>query len=155
MEANAALRGIVRRDNGETSRTMLERMAKESGIATPNAEDLARFDRKRKGKKLSNDDWTSATDAEAKIARRGASSLTCMKGARGRQSVTADEKRPSSATQAARSSGISMTVRPSATSPGTIAALPIRARAISFCTRLPRRQMGASHTGRRCPFRQP
>ncbi|WP_244635422.1 transposase [Methylosinus sp. C49] len=44
-------------------------MAKESGIATPNAEDLARFDRKRKGKKLSNDDWTSATDAEAKIAR--------------------------------------------------------------------------------------
>jgi len=48
---------------------MLERMAKESGIATPSAEDLARFDRKRKGKKLSNDDWMSATDAEAKIAR--------------------------------------------------------------------------------------
>lgn len=69
MEANAALRSIVRRDNGETYRAMLERMAKESGIATPNAEDLARFDRKRKGKKLSNDDWTSATDAEAKIAR--------------------------------------------------------------------------------------
>jgi transposase len=44
-------------------------MAKESGIATPNAEDLVRFDRKRKGKKLSNDDWTSKTDAEAKIAR--------------------------------------------------------------------------------------
>jgi transposase len=69
MEANAALRSIVRRDNGETYRAMLERMAKESGIATPSAEDLARFDRKRKGKKLSNDDWTSATDAEAKIAR--------------------------------------------------------------------------------------
>jgi transposase len=69
MEANAALRSIVRRDNGETYRVMLERMAKESGIATPNAEDLARFDRKRKGKKLSNDDWTSATDGEAKIAR--------------------------------------------------------------------------------------
>ena len=69
IEANAALRSIVRRDNGETYRAMLERMAKESGIATPNAEDLARFDRKRKGKKLSNDDWTSATDAEAKIAR--------------------------------------------------------------------------------------
>ena len=44
-------------------------MAKESGIATPNAEIWSRFDRKRKGKKLSNDDWTSATDAEAKIAR--------------------------------------------------------------------------------------
>ncbi|MEK4031651.1 transposase [Methylocystis sp. IM3] len=36
MEANAALRSIVRRDNGETYRAMLERMAKESGIATPN-----------------------------------------------------------------------------------------------------------------------
>ncbi|MGD9659620.1 MAG: transposase [Methylocystis sp.] len=69
METNAALRSIVRRDTGETYRAMLERMAKESGIATPTAEDLARFDRKRKGKKLSNEDWTSATDAEAKIAR--------------------------------------------------------------------------------------
>jgi transposase len=69
MEANAALRSIVRRDNGETYRAMLERMARESGIATPSAEDLARFDRKRKGKKLSNEHWTSATDAEAKIAR--------------------------------------------------------------------------------------
>ena len=69
MEANAALRSIVRRDNGESYRAMLERMATESGIATPNAEDLARFDRKRKGKKLSNEDWTSATDSDAKIAR--------------------------------------------------------------------------------------
>lgn len=69
MEANAALRSIVRRDSGETYREMLARMATESGIATPNAEDLARFDRKRKGKKLSNDDWMSKTDAEAKIAR--------------------------------------------------------------------------------------
>ncbi len=60
---------VVRRDNGETYRAILEHMAKESGIATPNAEDAARFARKRKGKKLSNDDWTSATDAEAKIAR--------------------------------------------------------------------------------------
>jgi transposase len=69
METNAALRSIVRHDTGETYRAMLERMAKESGIVTPTAEDLARFDRKRKGKKLSNEDWTSATDAEAKIAR--------------------------------------------------------------------------------------
>jgi transposase len=69
MEANAALRSIVRRDNGETYREMLACMAKESGIATPSAEDLARFDKKRKGKTLSNEDWTSKTDAEAKIAR--------------------------------------------------------------------------------------
>ena len=42
MEANAALRTIVRRDNGETYREMLTRMAQESGVATPSAEELAR-----------------------------------------------------------------------------------------------------------------
>jgi transposase len=69
MEANAALRTIVRRDNGETYRQMLTRMAKESGVETPSAEDLARLDRKRKGKKLSNEDWASPIDPDAKIAR--------------------------------------------------------------------------------------
>jgi transposase len=69
MEANAALRTIVRRDTGESYREMLTRMAKESGIETPGAEDLALFDRKRKGKTLSNADWKSATDPEAKITR--------------------------------------------------------------------------------------
>jgi transposase len=69
MEANAALRTIIRRDNGETYRKMLTRMAKESGIETPSAEDLARLDRKRKGKKLSNEDWASPIDPDAKIAR--------------------------------------------------------------------------------------
>ena len=69
MEANAALRTIVRRDSGESYRAMLTRMAQESGIETPSAEDLARFDRKRKGKALSNADWKSPTDPEAKIAR--------------------------------------------------------------------------------------
>ena len=53
MEANAALRNIVRRDTGEGYREMLEHLARESGIETPTAEDLARLDRKRKGKKLS------------------------------------------------------------------------------------------------------
>jgi transposase len=69
MEANAALRTIVRRDNGETYREMLTRMAKESGVATPTIDDLVRLDRKRKGKTLSNADWTSPTDPDAKIAR--------------------------------------------------------------------------------------
>ena len=69
MEANAALRTIVRRDNGETYREMLTRMAKESGVETPTIDDLVRLDRKRKGKKLSNEDWTSKTDPEAKIAK--------------------------------------------------------------------------------------
>ena len=69
MEANAALRNIVRRDNGEGYREMLERLARESGVETPTAEDLARLDRKRKGKKLSNTDWVSKSDPEAKIAK--------------------------------------------------------------------------------------
>jgi hypothetical protein len=48
---------------------MLTRMTTESGIKTPSAEDLARFDKNRKGKKLANDNWTNETDAEAKIPR--------------------------------------------------------------------------------------
>ena len=44
-------------------------MAEESGVATPTIDDLVRLDRKRKGKKLSNEDWTSPTDPDAKIAR--------------------------------------------------------------------------------------
>ncbi len=69
MEANAALRNIVRRDTGEGYREMLEHLARESGIETPTAEDLARLDRKRKGKKLSNQDRVSRSDPEARVAR--------------------------------------------------------------------------------------
>jgi transposase len=69
MEANGALRAIVRGADGETYRAMLKRLAEESGIATPTAEDLVRLDRKRKGKRLSNTDWASPTDPEARIAK--------------------------------------------------------------------------------------
>src|SRR5204862_1281294 len=69
MEANAALRTIVRRDDGRTYREMLKQMAKESGIDTPSADDLVRIDRSRKGKKLSNQEWISRTDPEAKITK--------------------------------------------------------------------------------------
>jgi transposase len=69
MEANAALRTIVRRDDGRTYHEMLTQMAKESGIETPSADDLVRIDRTRKGKKLSNQEWISRTDPEAKIAK--------------------------------------------------------------------------------------
>ena len=66
MEANAALRTIVRRDNGETCE-MLTRIAQESDVETPSAEELARFDRKRKGKTLSNADWASPINPDARI----------------------------------------------------------------------------------------
>src|SRR4051794_12029228 len=69
MEANAALRTIVRRDDGRTYREMLTQIARESGIETPSADDLVRIDRTRKGKKLSNEEWISRTDPEAKIAK--------------------------------------------------------------------------------------
>ena len=69
MEANAAPRTIVRRDTGEGYRAMLERLAAESGIATPTADDLVRLDRKRKGKRLANAEWASPSDPEAKIAK--------------------------------------------------------------------------------------
>lgn len=69
MEAHAALRAIVRRETGEGYREMLKRLAVESGIETPTADDLIRLDRKRPGKKLSNEDWESPTDSDARIAR--------------------------------------------------------------------------------------
>jgi transposase len=69
MEANAALRTIVRRDSGESYREMLKRLAVESGIETPTADDLIRLDRQRKGKRLSNQDWTSPVDPAARIAK--------------------------------------------------------------------------------------
>jgi transposase len=56
QEANAALRRLVRRDTGEDYQEMLRRLARESGIETPSAEDLIRFDRTRKNKTLSNAD---------------------------------------------------------------------------------------------------
>lgn len=69
MEANAALRTIVRREDGKTYRETLAAMARESGVETPTADDLIRMDRQRKGKTLSNKEWTSPVDPDAKIAK--------------------------------------------------------------------------------------
>jgi transposase len=68
LEANAALRSIVRRDTGETYQEFLVQLAQASGIETPTREDLARIDRKRK-KKGSNDDWTHPHDPDARITK--------------------------------------------------------------------------------------
>ena len=68
LEANAALRSIVRRDNGESYEEFLKGLAQESGIATPTREDLARVDRKRK-KKGSNQEWVNPHDADARITK--------------------------------------------------------------------------------------
>jgi transposase len=68
LEANAAMRSIVRRDSGESYEEFLTGLAKASGIETPTREDLARLDRKRK-KRTSNKEWKSTTDADARIAK--------------------------------------------------------------------------------------
>src|SRR3990170_862675 len=68
LEANAAMRSIVRRDTAETYQEFLTRLAQASGIETPTRDDLARLDRKRK-KKTSNKDWTNPYDPDAKVAK--------------------------------------------------------------------------------------
>src|SRR5687767_15115318 len=68
LEANAAMRSIVRRDNGSSYQEFLTELAKQSGIETPSREDLARVDRKRK-RKTSNEEWTSPSDPEARVAK--------------------------------------------------------------------------------------
>jgi transposase len=68
LEANAAMRSIVRRDTGEGYQEFLTRLAKASGIETPTREDLARLDRKRK-KKTSNKEWTNPYDPDAKVTK--------------------------------------------------------------------------------------
>ena len=68
LEANAALRSIVRRDDGRTYQQFLTDLARASGIGTPTREDLARIDKGRK-KKGSDDDWHNPHDPEAKITK--------------------------------------------------------------------------------------
>jgi transposase len=68
LEANAAMRSIVRRDTGESYDEFLSGLAKASGIETPTREDLARLDRRRK-KRTSNQDWKSPSDGDARVAK--------------------------------------------------------------------------------------
>ena len=68
LEANAAMRSIVRRDTGESYQEFLTRLAVESGIKTPTREALARLDRRRK-KRTSNKDWENPSDPDAKITK--------------------------------------------------------------------------------------
>lgn len=68
LEANAALRSIIRRDTGESYQEFLTRLAQESGIETPTREDLAQLDKNRKNKG-SNKDWEHPHDPDAKITK--------------------------------------------------------------------------------------
>jgi hypothetical protein len=69
LEANAAMRGIVRKDTGEDWKDYLKRLMAEEGIADPTDEEVRRFDKGRKKKKVSNKEWQSPADPDSRIAK--------------------------------------------------------------------------------------
>lgn len=69
LEANAAMKAIVRRDTGQGWMKYLKELAKAEGIAEPTAEQARRLDRRRRGKKVSNDDWHNPHDPDARITK--------------------------------------------------------------------------------------
>jgi len=69
LEANAAMKSIVRKETDENWQEYLKRLAEEAGIENPTAEDLRRFDKQRKDKTVSNDDWQSPSDPDSRIAK--------------------------------------------------------------------------------------
>jgi transposase len=68
LEANAAMRSIVRRDTGQSYQDYLEQLAKNAGVENPTRSDLAKIDKNRKGKG-SNKEWEHPHDADARIAK--------------------------------------------------------------------------------------
>ena len=68
LEANAAMRSIVRRDTGESYQKFLTRLATASGLKTPSREALARLDRRRK-KRTSNAEWVNPSDPTPRSRR--------------------------------------------------------------------------------------
>jgi hypothetical protein len=73
LEANAAMRSIVRRDTGEDWKEYVTRLMREEGVIDaahePTAEEVRRFDKRRKNKKVSNEEWKSPADADARITQ--------------------------------------------------------------------------------------
>ena len=69
LEANAAMKSIVRKDSGEDWKQYLRGLAQAEGIENPTDEDLRRLDRARKDKKVSNEQWKSPSDPDSRIAK--------------------------------------------------------------------------------------
>jgi transposase len=70
LEADAAMKSIVRRDTGEDWNEYLRRLMKErEGVENPTDEELRRFDKQRKDKRVSNDEWVSETDPDSRITK--------------------------------------------------------------------------------------
>jgi transposase len=69
LRADASMKSIVRKDTGDDYTSYLKKLCEAQGIEKPTVEDTVRVDRARKGKKTSNKDWESPTDADARIVR--------------------------------------------------------------------------------------
>jgi transposase len=69
LEANAAMKSIVRRDTGEDWEAYVRGLAEAEGVEINSDDDLRKFDRKRKGKTASNQDWQSSSDPDARIMK--------------------------------------------------------------------------------------
>jgi transposase len=69
LEANAAMKAITRKDTDEDWKEYLKRLMAEQGIDNPTDEDIRRFDKKRKNKKVSNKEWQSPADPDSRIAK--------------------------------------------------------------------------------------
>ncbi len=73
LEANAAMKSIVRRDTGEDWQEYVTRLMKEEGVveqdAQPSDEEIRRFDKRRKNKRVSNEEWVSESDPESRITQ--------------------------------------------------------------------------------------
>jgi transposase len=69
LRADASMKTIVRKDTGDDYTTYLKKLCEAQGVESPTVEDARRMDRKCKGKKTSNKDWKSPTDADARIVR--------------------------------------------------------------------------------------
>jgi len=69
LEANAAMKSIVRKETGEDWKAYIRRLAEEAGVDIKDDNDLRKFDKNRKNKKVSNDDWESESDPDARISR--------------------------------------------------------------------------------------
>lgn len=69
LEANAAMKSIVRKDTGDDWKQYLRNLAAEQGLENLTDEELRRFDQQRKDKKVSNEEWHNPNDPDAKIAK--------------------------------------------------------------------------------------
>jgi hypothetical protein len=69
IEANASLRSLSERNTEEGYWAYVQRLAREAGVETNDGAALRNFDRKRAGKKLSNEQWQNPHDPDAKIGR--------------------------------------------------------------------------------------